>query len=225
MNAYYDTWFEFHPEWRDYADLSVVPPSVAEAIEDWPELEHSEIGRHPDVYSRFGVTRLAIYVMARRKGQTHRFAEMVATQRPPRCMTDDVFFAGLKPWGDAMAAPQKKKLLALARARGFEPPPEAIYQSGLARFPGDPEAFVTRGQGRGYIKQLCEQRGWACEGAVNVPAREPEKDMLDQRNCIPLAENLVRSKAREMIRENPGLKSLPAKKLREKVIERYGPTS
>jgi hypothetical protein len=43
------------------------------------------------------------------------------------------------------------------------------YISGLARFPGDPEAWV---EGRGDVQKLVESRGWGCEGTVNVKKRE-----------------------------------------------------
>ena len=42
------------------------------------------------------------------------------------------------------------------------------YLSQLARFPGDPEAFVA---GRGDVQKVLEDRGWGCEGAVKVKAR------------------------------------------------------
>jgi len=225
MLEHFDKFFEDHPEWRPYSDLVVMPPTAQEAIDEWPDVEFSDLVKHPDEDSTFGVTRLALYVRARRQGQSHRFAEMVASQSPPRCMTDDVFFAGLKPWTAEVTPQRKAMMLKLARAQGFEPSPDAIYHPGLARFPGDKEAYYTRAQGRGYIKSLCEKRGWAAEGAISVSARAPEDDMLAPQHCVPLAENIIRDKARDMIQENPGLRSLSRNKLREKVLERYGPTT
>jgi len=225
MFEHFDKFFADHPEGRDYSDLVVMPPTADEAIEEWHDLEGSSLIKHPDEDSTFGVTRLALYIRARRMGQSHRFAEMIASQSPPRCMTDDVFFAGMQPWTADCTPQRKAKILAAAKAQGFTPSPDAIYHPGLARFPGDKEAFFTRSQGRGYIKQLCERRGWAAEGAVTVAARQPEDDMLAPKHCVPLSENIVREKAMDMIQENPGLKSLNRKQLREKVLERYGPTT
>ena len=221
MLEHFDSFFTEHPEWREYSDLVVMPPTASEAIEEWPDLEHSELIRHPDEDSRFGVTRLALYIRARRKGQTHRFAEMVAAQRPPKCMTDDIFMSGARPWHAEMTNHQQRAVL----QHGFKPAPDAVYYSSLARFPNDPEAFVTPEQGRGYIKKVCERRGWACEGEVNTKAQEPTKDLLAPENCVPLAEDIIRSKAVDMIKEEPALASLPRQKLREKVLERHGPTS
>ncbi len=43
------------------------------------------------------------------------------------------------------------------------------YISGLARFPGDPEAWVT---GRDDIRRVIESRpGWSCQGAVDIDGR------------------------------------------------------
>lgn len=223
--TYIDHFFEQHPEWREYSDLVVLPPTAHEAILEWPEVEFSELIRHPDEDSQFGVTRLALYIRSRRQGQSHRFAEMVATQRPPRCMTDDVFFAGMRPWKATMTPHQRRAVMRQAQRHGFVPPADAVYHSSLARYPGDPEAFVTKAMGRGYIQNLCERRGWACEGAVNIKGRAPEKDMLAPENCVPLADDIVRAKAREMIRENPDVARLKPAEIKAKVIEKYGPST
>ena len=43
------------------------------------------------------------------------------------------------------------------------------YLSGLAAFPGDPEAWVDS---RGGVERLLEKRGWGAEGTINVKPRE-----------------------------------------------------
>ena len=217
--------FNSHPEWRQYADLVVMPPEPSEAIEEFEELDGSELTAHDDTMTSYGVTRLALYAKMRRDGQRHRFSEMIAMQQPPGCgITDKVFFQGVPRLAEQMGDRQLKTLVANARRHGFEPPADAIYQSGLARFPGDPEAFVTRSMGRHYIKRLCESRGWACDGAVSVSAREPEQDLLDDSQCLPMAPDLVRQNASRMARKNPELTRLTKKELRNKVLEQYGPS-
>jgi hypothetical protein len=220
-----EQFFERNPDWRPYADLVVVPPTAEEAQEEWPELDGSELLDTENWMTSYGVTRLALYVKMRRTGQGHRFAEMIAAQKSPACMTDDVFFAGMPRLAEQMPPRQLQNVLASAKRHGFTPSADAVYHSGLARFQGDPEAFVTRSMGRTYIKRLCEQRGWACEGGVKVAARQPENDPLDKKNCVPMAEDLIRSNARKMIRQNPDLAHLPKQKLREKVLQKYGPSS
>ena len=214
-----------NPEWREYADLVVLPPLLSEAQEEFPELEESELERTPDVILPFGVTRLALYMKMRRSGLSHRFAEMAALQRAPRCMTDDVFFAGMPRLAEQMTPKVLRNVVAAARRHGYNPSPDATYHSGLARFQGDPEAFVTRSQGRGYIKRLCERRGWACDGAVTVAARPPEHDYADQSHATPMAEKLIQSHARDMVTKDPSLARLNRQALREKVLQTHGPST
>jgi hypothetical protein len=106
---------------------------------------------------------------------------------------------------------------------GFVPPKNAIYFPNLARKKGDPEAYVTRAMGRSYIKKLLEKRGWESEGAVRVKGRQPENDPLDPKNCVPLADDIVKQYADKMIKQDPSLKRLKKSELREKVIAKHGP--
>jgi hypothetical protein len=222
MTDVLDRWFDEHPEWRSNADLIVAPPDAEELVSDYPDAEGTEIERHVSVQTSFGATRGAIYTLSRRNGANHRFAEMVAMQRPPRCMTDDVFFAGMPRLADQMSPTCLHQVVSAAKRRGFTPPADAVYHSGLARFQGDPEAFVTRSMGRTYIRRLCEKRGWAVEGAVNVEAREPERDPFEA--AVPLAPDLVNRSIANMVRHNPALKQKSRKELRDMAVAKYGPT-
>ena len=42
------------------------------------------------------------------------------------------------------------------------------YMSSLARFPGDPEAWVS---GKGDAERILDERGWGSEGLINRPVR------------------------------------------------------
>lgn len=215
--------FADHPEWLGHGDLILQPPQAAEIAHDFPEAAGTEICQRADTPTRFGVTRGAIYVLARRRGQSHRFAEMAALNRPPRADTDDVQFSGIPRVGEQSGDRYMAGILAKANARGFTPPADAVYHSGLARFAGDHEAFVTPDMGRAYIRSLCTARGWAAEGDVNVAARAPERDPLD--NAVPLAEDLVDRSIGQLVRRDPHLKKHSRKELREMAIAKYGPSS
>lgn len=74
----------------------------------------------------------------------------------------------------------------------------AVYLSSLARYPGDPEAWV---RDLGEVRKICEARGWSCEGAVKVKPRtdvEPEPD-------IDVADDIVEAKVLSMMAANPDL--------------------
>lgn len=207
-----------HPEWSSCIDLLISPPTSADVAGLWPEAHGSEVDS--DAPTAYGVSRRTLYYKLRQEGQSHRFASMIACQRGPGLMTDSVFFAGQPMLRDQFRDKrQLKKVLAMAQRHGYKPSPSDVYEPGLARFQGDPEAFVPRTGGRGYIKSLCAKRGWGCQGAVNVDASTPNHD--PHATGTRLAEDLVQGHLREEIRKNPALRN-KKKELREKIIEKHG---
>jgi hypothetical protein len=161
-----------------------------------------------------------LYIKMRREGNTHRFSDMVACQTGPGLMTDSVFFAGQPRIGDQFVDDaQRKRVFKVAKQHGYTPGVNDVYEPGLARFQGDPEAFVPPTGGRGYIRKLCEKRGWACEGAVKTAHRPPEKDPYE--HSVPLAEDLIRDHMQHEIKKDPSLRT-KKKELREKIIAKHG---
>lgn len=168
----------------------------------------------------------AFYEMSREKGNTHKFAEMVATRKPPRAMTDRELFEGVGTLGKQFAGEEDnlEYLVRVAKAHGGSVGYNDVYMANLARFPGDPEAFVKPGGGRGQIKEFCERNGMECHGAVETKHRQPEEDPME--HCIPLGEDLVQEEIRNMHRRDPEgveqrLKKDPIE-VREEVIDRHG---
>lgn len=90
------------------------------------------------------------------------------------------------------------------------------YISQLARFVGDPEAWVD---GRGDVQRVLEKRGWGSEGSVKAKLREKEPP-----KPVALAEDLIQEKMREMVIKDPGLKEKPREELREKVLDKHTPS-
>lgn len=139
----------------------------------------------------------AQYVMLRAEGLSHNLAEMFALQSPPQIAgTDSVFleghcngnqFDGQEAVGEMYAAE--------AKAAGVDTKGK-VYLGGLARYPGDPAAWVN---GRGDVKRICEERGWGCRGAVSVKAAEP----LDAPKETPLADDIVHDKVAEILGHLP----------------------
>lgn len=120
----------------------------------------------------------ALYEQSRAAGSSHKLAEMLAFQSPPGSLTDREFFSGQGTLADQFKGDEAmlKRLVSTAASNGRRPQASDVYCSGLARFPGDPEAFVPSSGGRNYIRRLSEQRGHACHGAVEVKKREPTED-------------------------------------------------
>jgi hypothetical protein len=108
----------------------------------------------------------AAYLQMRADGVTHKLAEMLALQAPPMSNTDREFLEGTQNQfvGDEKTGDLFKKI---ANRRGVSVTGKH-YVGGLAKFPGDPEAWVGS---RGDVKRVLEDRGWGSEGAVNVEPR------------------------------------------------------
>lgn len=221
----HDDFFVAHPEWRGHGDLVLRPPSKEEILEEFDDAI-GEIACECDALTQYGVTRGALYLRLRREGQSHRFAEMIAFQAGPSLRTDVSLFKGVGTVGTQFNEdhPRGKKLLDFyvgqAKKHGHTPQITDMYQPGLARFPGDPEAWVPASGGRGYIKRLCEKRGWGCEGMVDVKAREPDGDPWAVKKS--LAEDIVTDKMSQAIEKNPNLAKGDRRELRRQVLRRYG---
>lgn len=161
----------------------------------------------------------AFYEHLRGEGESHNIAEMLAFQQAPRGMTDAVFFEGYGTIDKQFAGDEKVRdqIIKRAKASGYKVNQNDVYLSALARYPGDPEAFVPATGGRGHIKEVCERRGTACEGAVTTKYREPE----EAPKRTPLAKEIVDRKLAEAKRRNPDLKNKDQGELRHNIIEKH----
>lgn len=215
---------EEHPEWAVCPDFVISPPSLEE-LQGWYDEFTGELAIRYNELMAPGVSRGATYAQLRLNGQSHNFAEMIALQSGPGLDTDDIFFSGqgtlLNQFGSNKHVERFAKV---AKRHGYTPSPNDVYYPGLARFQGDPEAFVSRSMGRSYIKKLCEKRGWACEGAVKVEHRQPEHDPLAPENCQTLGEDVIRDRAMQMYKEDPSVAKMDRKELRKKIIDKHGPS-
>lgn len=210
---------EANPEWDEYKDLLLCPPSAQEIKDEFPDVSDEVLDRAYDVMPA-GYTRGAFYIRIRHEGQSPSMAEMFTLQKGPGLDTDDVFFSGSKPLYDQFGSQKHlDRFLKQAKARGFTPSVNSTYYPNLARFPGDPEAFVTRAQGRSYIKKLCEDRGWACEGGVKVEHRQPERDPYE--TAAPLANDIVAESMADELKKNPEMSKQDRRNLRAKVVEKH----
>lgn len=158
------------------------------------------------------------YESMRRKGQSHSIAEMCATRSAPRGMTDSVFFAGVGTLADQFRGEEQvlDHMVKVATRKGRRPSPNDYYQPGLARFVGDPEAFIPASGGRGHVQAVCEKRGWACEGSVKVKARQdaPKKKRL--------ANDIVEAAVNQRIAADPDQARVDRRELKAEVISKHG---
>ena len=214
-----------HPEYRPVADYVVLPPTGEELGQEFPDASPDVLSRALAIFpiGQTGVTRGCVYAMLRRKGSPDRWASMVALQSPPQGATTDTFWAGRKPFwavfGEQYANDVRKRLA----AQGVRLGENQEYMPELARFRGDPQAVVSFSGARDYIRKLCEQRGTGCEGAVKAQSSGPTSDPLAYENCMPLGEDIIRSRSRELVAANPDLGRKSRREIRQMVIEKHGP--
>lgn len=158
----------------------------------------------------------AAYLAMRRSGQSHAIAELLACRQAPGAVTDREFLAGhcngSQFAADPAAGNQAKKI---AESQGMNTTGK-VYLSGLARYYGDPKAWVS---GRGDVQKVCEERGWQCDGMVKVKPRqtdqEPEK--------VAIGEDIVNEAAAKALRDEPDLRKKPVREIKEMVRERHLP--
>lgn len=151
----------------------------------------THLAKHRQVERLFGGKELdeVYYCAMRLDGSSHKWAEMLALQSPPMSNTDREFLEGT---GEQFSkTPGMGDFYKRVAERHGQNTKGKTYISGLARFPGDPEAWVT---GRGDVKRVCEQRGWDCDGSVKVKGVKP-----DTSGPYRVADDLVADRASDLL--------------------------
>lgn len=156
-------------------------------------IESGEIGRTQPLglsdgcpYSRLSRSSdvQVAYFKMRILGQSHRMAEMLATRSFPGIRgTDSTFMSG-SHMQDGLLDGVRQRMAAQA---GVDTNGRR-YIAGLARFPGDPEAWVS---GLSDVKRICSDRGWNCHGAFEYEAPEPWSPPAPD---VPVAEDIVQER-------------------------------
>lgn len=122
--------------------------------------------------------------------------DILETRQFPGLQTDDEFMANRGSLADQLKH-QTEDIVSAARRAGYNPSHSDVYLPSVARFPGDPEAFIKHDSARGHIKKTLEARGWSCEGSVKVKGRQsPPKEKK-------LGDDLALEGARELRLKNP----------------------
>lgn len=157
------------------------------------------------------------------EGDARRFAEIVASRQGPGLFTDTRRFAGVAagdPFKDIH--PQYRQVyMAKAKAAGVNPDGKK-YIGQLASEPGDPRAWVDSSTD---IRQRCEEKGWGCDGIVNVSA--PEIQVDDLSGPYKVSDKIVEERFAEAIAENPEIAPTPREQteLKEQLRERLSGTT
>ena len=148
-----------------------------------------------------------------------RMDEVLKSKKMPAIRTDAQFLANHGTLDKQFAGDnrQLKAVTDTAKSLGYNPNPNDTYIPTLARFPGDPLAFVPAGSPKSHIKKVCETTDRACEGdvTVNRPRKEPAK-------TVRLGEDLVQEEAEQLIMRNPEEALKPKEQLRNEILDKHG---
>jgi len=157
------------------------------------------------------------YELCRKNGASHRLALMLALGVPPMSNSDREFLQGSENGRQFQNCPHIGNAYAkLAKRAGFTDLSGKKYLSGLARFPGDPEAWVSD---RSDVKRVLENRGWGAEGAVTTKVRE-----LDQPPEItPVAPHIVERETQAEVAKTGPVTPKKRREIKEQVRERLTP--
>ncbi len=109
------------------------------------------------------------YVSLDAKIDTSRVNAMLDSGVPPAANTDREFLMGSENGRQFQSRPEVGNAYKAVTEREGGSVTGKKYISQLARYPGDPEAWVS---GRGDVAKILEQRGWGCDGAVKTKVRE-----------------------------------------------------
>lgn len=158
----------------------------------------NQVERWPVVSTNVAVQ--AAYEEMRRKGESHRVAEMLATRETPSLNTDATFLQGYCNGNQF----EKSQYLGDYYRRVAEKLGQnvngKVYLSSIARFPGDPMAWVNS---KADVVAQCERAGFGCDGAVKVKPREEEEE--EKEGVAEVAEDIVMERCLQKLEANPDM--------------------
>lgn len=150
-------------------------------------------------------------------GDAERMAEILRTRRcPASAGTDTAFMEGyLTGHDDGLVGESAQPIREQYRKATGGYPAGKRYMSQLARYPGDPRAWVDS---KADVKRICEEDNlnWVYSGKLIHEARPPETDPDDK--PYEVAPDLINKRLAKAVELEPDLKHNP-KKLAEKRYE------
>jgi hypothetical protein len=157
----------------------------------------------------------SLYEQSLRNGCSPKLAEMLAFRQAPGTKgTDRSFLEGRHNdlgFGK-MRNDMQEFYVRRAKEHGVSVEGK-VYESGLARFPGDPKAWVSS---VGEVQAICREQNLTCTGAVEYQGHE----VAPIPDC-PLSEQLIRENMVETLAKEPG-KKRDLREVREEVIAKHG---
>lgn len=156
----------------------------------------------------------AAYEQMREAGESHMIADLLAHRKTPASRTDREFTLGHCNGNQFAGNPVAGNYYnRVAKEAGVSTTGKQ-YLGQLAKYPGDPRAWVSS---RGDVAKICKENGWGCTGLVETKVVESEGAP-----DIDVADDILETRADDMIALDPGLKSKKAV-LKEEIKEKIKP--
>jgi hypothetical protein len=161
------------------------------------------VSRDPEVQARY--ERLLA------NGESHGIAEVLATRSFPGVKTDATFNVGRCNGNQFESQPGLGDFYRGVAAEHGVSVTGKTYLSQLAEFPGDPRAWVSS---RGEVAAVCEERGYSCDGAVNVAPADPGR--FARPDGPEVADDIIDDCVDDFLESDPSADPMAA---RERIIE------
>lgn len=150
--------------------------------------------------------------------EAERLADMLESGQTPHCISDQTYMKDHINGGQFAKSPHMGNYYRHITEQNGGNTNGKRYISGLARFPGDPEAWVS---GRDDIKRVIESRpGWSCEGTVNIDGK---KNSPPPPPAVDVADDLVNKYTEVVASTLPDPERIDLVDLKEQVKERIRP--
>lgn len=151
-------------------------------------------------------------------GNSHKMAIMFVSAQGPVLRTNTNFLSGFgangKQFEDAQGLGDYYQGIALEAGVN---PKGKVYLSGLARFPGDPEAWVSD---RDEATRKAEMRGWGAEGdGVKV---KPRLDYETPR--VGVADEILDERVEMALADHPEPQKVNRGELRHEIYQKIKPS-
>lgn len=158
------------------------------------------------------------YERCREEGTSHMLAEMFAFQSPPAADSDREFMFGHVNGNQFEKETQNGDAYArIAKKHGVSTTGK-VYMRGLARFPGDPQAWIS---GKGDVIRIAEKEGF------NVTDSEGKTLVKSEVKTEPpppprLADDITTRIAKQWRKASRKLAARPMEEVKEAVIDKHG---
>jgi hypothetical protein len=147
--------------------------------------------------------------------------DIFESRQAPGLHGDDTRFMNAFGTLDKQLGNQADLVVEAAKEQGYTPGINDVYMPSVARTIGDPEAFFHGGRGRADLKRTIEDNWGTASVGPWVETKNVERPPVE---TVPLAEDLIVDRYKEMVLENPDVMKRDIKEVREEIIQKHGGT-